>query len=112
MAFVEGDGLAGKNLPGGVNSLDVAFNGSSTSSITFRMTGLVYIPNGQFNIGGAINHATNSDYGSFIGQNCFTVYAQAIRLNGTIDIFDNPTVDCDRAGLEDLPKVPIVALLR
>jgi len=108
MALVEDPNLTGVSVGAGAESLDIDFSGSE---ITLKVTGLFYLPNGNFNVTGAINHATYSDHGSMVGESCLGILADTITLSGTISLFAHPTEDCGSAGLDDLPTVPLVRLL-
>jgi len=80
---------------GNASDLDYCSAGSSPS---LYITGLIYMPNAQVTVTGAINHQQN-------GYACFGIIAQQIVISGTNSIFANPTQRCDRAGLS-LPGVP------
>lgn len=70
-------------------NLDLTYSGSSP---TLKVTGLVYAPNANITISGAINHAS-------MGEACLSFMARTILINGTTSIFASPTSACDRAGL-------------
>lgn len=58
----------------------------------FDITGLIYAPNANLTLSGAINHAT-------AGLACLDIIANQITVSGTAAIFAQPTVDCTRAGV-------------
>lgn len=60
------------------------------SSPTWNITGLVYLPNSNITLSGAINKSAN-------GGNCFVVVADTIVINGAADI--SPKGGCAAAGL-------------
>ena len=64
----------------------------------FNVTGLIYAPNGNVAISGAINHAT-------AGDACLAFIVKTLQIQGTGSIFAYPTRQCDRAGLTNLNKV-------
>ena len=64
----------------------------SGSTPTMRITGLVYMPNANVTISGAIDHATN-------GSPCFALLDKTVLDNGTGSIFAFPTSGCSSAGL-------------
>lgn len=82
-------------LTGNKNALDITYKGNDP---TLLIQGLIYMPNGNFDIRGAINHKTD-------GLSCIGIVAKTILVSGTGSIFDNPTSECREAGLE-LPAVP------
>jgi len=64
----------------------------SGSTPTMRITGLVYMPNANVTISGAIDHATN-------GSPCFALLDKTVLDNGTGSIFAFPASGCSSAGL-------------
>lgn len=90
-----------RTLTGSKNDVDFTYSGNNP---TFNITGLLYLPNSDFEISGAINHHTG-------GFACLGVVAKTIRVNGNGSIFGNPTSECDRAGLT-LPTVSGAGNLR
>ncbi|MNE02983.1 hypothetical protein D3C80_954690 [compost metagenome] len=82
-------------LTGNRNSLDLLYTGNDP---TLLVQGLIYMPNGNFDIRGAINKKTN-------GVSCIGIVAKTILVSGTGSIFDNPTDECREAGL-DMPTIP------
>ncbi len=72
------------NLTTGVNI------SAAGSSPTWDITGLVYLPNSNVTISGAINKSSN-------GQSCFVMVTDAVTINGTGDITE--TGGCQAAGL-------------
>jgi hypothetical protein len=64
----------------------------------FNITGLIYAPNAEVELSGAINHAT-------AGDACLAFVVDTLRINGTGSIFAYPTRQCDRAGLTELDRV-------
>ena len=110
MVIVEDPALVGKKVSG-TNTLDIDFSGNNSSKISLYITGQVYLPNGIFNVGGAINHATYSDHGSFTADSCLILVADTITITGTNAIFTKTTSGCHDAGVTGIPKVPMIALL-
>lgn len=82
-------------LTGNKNKLDMVYKGNDP---TLLIQGLIYMPNGDFQINGAINHKTD-------GLSCIGIVAKTILVSGTGSIFDNPTEECREAGLVT-PTVP------
>lgn len=82
-------------LTGNRNSLNFSYSGNNP---TLNIQGLVYLPNGEFSISGAINHKTG-------GLACLGVIARSILISGNGSIFDNSGSQCDQAGLE-MPTKP------
>ena len=72
------------NLTTGV---DISAAGSSP---TWDITGLVYLPNSNVTLSGAVNKSSN-------GQSCFVIVMNAITINGTGDILENG--GCSKTGL-------------
>jgi hypothetical protein len=70
----------------------------------FNITGMIYAPNADFVITGAIDHAT-------AGDACLAFMVRTFSVAGTSSLFATPTRDCDRAGLGGLPKVNDRAVL-
>lgn len=62
------------------------------NSPTYNVTGLLYLPNSNVRVSGAINHKTG-------GDNCMAMVVKTVLINGTGSIFGTPTSECDRAGL-------------
>jgi Flp pilus assembly protein TadG len=90
-----------KRLTGNKNDLHLNYSGNGPS---LALNGLVYFPNGDFDISGAINHATTNT----TNLSCIGVIAKNILVSGTGSIFDNtlddPTKDC--GGFLALPTIP------
>jgi len=63
-----------------------------------NITGLIYAKTATIDIGGNIQHAT-------AGDACIAFYVEELQVNGTIDIFAEPTRDCERANVS-LAYVP------
>ena len=86
------------NLTGNKNNLDMTYTGNNP---TLDIQGLIYMPNGNFTIKGAINLHSS-------GLSCIGIIAQTINVSGTGAIFPGdgvgPTADCTLAGLT-LPTV-------
>lgn len=82
-------------LTGNKNKLDMVYKGNDP---TLLIQGLIYMPNGNFQINGAINLKTD-------GLSCIGIVAKTILVSGTGSIFDNPTEECREAGLVT-PTVP------
>lgn len=99
--LVQDPRLQAKNLTGGNKSLDINYSGGATSSITLDISGMIYMPNGNFNINGGINHATN-------GYACVEVIAKTITIAGTNDILG--ASQCYEQG-ENQQTVPVLTLL-
>lgn len=59
---------------------------------TWNITGLVYLPNADFTLSGAVGKATN-------GYSCFALVTKTITINGTGNMFSNPQSQCASAGL-------------
>ena len=59
---------------------------------TWDLTGLVYLPNTDFTLSGAVSKATS-------GYNCFVLVTASLQFNGTADLVSNPTSECSSAGL-------------
>ncbi len=70
----------------------------SGNAPTFNITGLVYAPDTNIEIKGAINHATG-------GYSCLGIVARTVQTSGTGSIFANATSQCAQAGLV-LPQGP------
>lgn len=64
----------------------------SGNSPTFNLTGLTYARYADITFSGAINHHTG-------GRSCMGVLANTLLVSGTGSIFDNPTSECEQAGL-------------
>ena len=82
-------------LTGTKNGVDHTYAGNTPR---FNIQGLIYYPNGNFDMRGAINKKTN-------GLNCLGLVTKTILVSGGGSIFDNATADCLAAGLT-LPSVP------
>jgi hypothetical protein len=80
------------NLTTGVN---LTYSGSNPD---FNISGLIYAPNSSVTVSGAIDHAT-------AGLACLAFFVKTFHIGGTISIFAQPTIDCDRQGLP-LREVP------
>jgi len=103
LALVEDPSMPDPKLSGQTNVLDMSFAGGA-NTITLDVSGLIYLPNGVFNIDGAINKASN-------GLDCIGIIAQKIVASGTNSIFANPTAQC-YLQQSLAPTVPMVALLQ
>jgi hypothetical protein len=89
--------MQNEDLSGSTHALDIDYSGNRAH---MNITGLVYVPHGDFQISGNI-HPT--------GLHCIGVVANTIRINGNGAIFNNaadgdPTEAC--GGYLDLPKTP------
>ncbi|HEX5380012.1 MAG TPA: pilus assembly protein TadG-related protein [Phenylobacterium sp.] len=82
-------------LVGNRNALDMTYNGNDP---TLKIQGLIYMPNGEITMKGAINLHTG-------GLRCLGIVAKKILVSGTGAVFDNTTSECVQAGLI-LPPVP------
>jgi hypothetical protein len=82
--------------------LDLTLKGNQNTNYNLKIQGLIYFPNGNFDIAGAIDLHTG-------GLSCIGIIAQTILVNGTGSIFANDpqgdTAGCPAAGLT-LPTVP------
>jgi Flp pilus assembly protein TadG len=97
------------NLTATGTHLSIDYSGGA-NTITLAITGLIYLPNGTLGLKGGIDHAANSDHGTFAYDTCIGIVANNIVFKGTNAILANPTSGCRQAGL-NLPTVPSVALL-
>lgn len=82
-------------LNGNRNLLNYVYHGNDP---TLKIQGLIYYPNADFDIRGAINLHTG-------GLSCLGVVARTILASGTGAVFNNATSDCLEAGLV-LPTIP------
>ncbi|HEV2363877.1 MAG TPA: pilus assembly protein TadG-related protein [Caulobacteraceae bacterium] len=78
------DTKIGKNY-----SLDITQAGSAP---TLDLSGLVYLPNSNVTVSGAIDQASN-------GFSCFTMVVYTVLINGNGSIFKNPQTGCGSQGL-------------
>jgi hypothetical protein len=77
----------------------------SGSSPTFNITGLIYAPYAALTFKGAINHESGLGKTDGLGGlACIAFIADQLTVKGTGSIFANPTSQCNRAGLTNLPK--------
>lgn len=90
VAMMQDSRLTGTN-----NSLNYTYHGNDP---TLKIQGLIYYPNADFDIRGAINLHTG-------GLSCLGVVARTILAGGTGAVFNNATSDCLEAGLV-LPTIP------
>jgi hypothetical protein len=65
---------------------------ASGNNPTWNITGLVYMPNASFQVGGIVNKASN-------GHNCFALVVDTFRSNGTTTFLEQQT-ECPQAGLK------------
>jgi Flp pilus assembly protein TadG len=90
-----------KRLTGSKNDLDMDYSGNGPA---LKVNGLIYFPNGDFDIAGAINKAENNT----TNLSCIGVIAKNILVSGTGSIFhnttDESTKDCN--NFVDLPTIP------
>ncbi|MDP3852262.1 TadE/TadG family type IV pilus assembly protein [Phenylobacterium sp.] len=84
-----------KRLNGSKNLLNYTYHGNDP---TLNIQGLIYFPNADFDIRGAINLHSG-------GLSCLGVVARTILASGTGAVFNNATSDCLEAGLV-LPTIP------
>jgi hypothetical protein len=84
-----------KTVDGSKNVFDTTYTGNDP---TLNIQGLIYMPNGEFTVKGAINLHTG-------GLSCLGVVAKKILVSGTGAVFDNATSSCLDAGLY-LPTIP------
>lgn len=82
-------------LTGPRHRLDMTYDGHDP---TLKLQGLIYMPNGNLTVRGAINLHTG-------GLRCFGAVAKTVLVDGAGAIFAQPTQDCAAAGLV-LPTAP------
>jgi len=82
-------GVAIYQAPTLMSDVDISDIGNQP---TYKVTGLLYMPNADIVIMGAIDHKTG-------GDNCMAIVAWTIDIRGTGGIFSAPTSECDRANL-------------
>ncbi|HZV85232.1 MAG TPA: pilus assembly protein TadG-related protein [Brevundimonas sp.] len=82
-------------LTGSKNNVNLLYTGNDP---TLMIQGLIYMPNGEFDIRGAINLKSG-------GLACLGVVAKTILVSGTGSVFDNASSQCVQAGL-NLPDIP------
>jgi Flp pilus assembly protein TadG len=91
------------SLTGNRNGVDMVYAGNNP---TLDIQGLLYLPNSNFDIHGAINLHSS-------GLRCIGVIAKTVTVGGNGSIFDNTgvgvTADCAAAGLS-LPTATVVRL--
>lgn len=98
--LVEDPNLAGASLPGNKNALDFNFSGGG-NVITMKLSGLIYMPSGYFNVSGSIDKST-------YGYSCLLVLAKDVNITGTNDILS--ASECYQQG-ENKSIIPVVTLL-
>ena len=86
-------GVALYQNPALATSPAITYTGNSP---TLNITGLIYAPNADFTVKGAINHQT-------AGLSCMALVAKQITISGGGWIFANTTRDCVTAGLNTTP---------
>lgn len=82
-------GVAIYQDPALTNNVNFTYAGNAP---TWNITGLVYLPNAQFTLSGAVGKSTN-------GYSCFALVTKTITINGTGNMFSNPQSQCSSAGL-------------
>ncbi len=82
-------GVAIYQAPNLMSDVDISNIGNQP---IYKVTGLLYMPNADIVIMGAIDHKTG-------GDNCMAIVAWTIDIRGTGGIFSAPTSQCDRANL-------------
>ena len=85
-------------------STGITYTGNSP---TWDVTGLVYLPNSDVTLKGAVNKAGS-------GYNCFVMVTKSLLISGTANIVSNPTSECVQANLAPPEfllgfRVPLVA---
>ncbi len=81
-------GMALYQDPSLTTNVDISAAGNSP---TWNISGMVYLPNSNVTLSGAVSKASN-------GTTCFGLVVADITINGTGDIFANDT-GCSAAGL-------------
>jgi Flp pilus assembly protein TadG len=90
-------GVALYQDPNLTTGVDISAAGNSP---TWKITGLVYLPNSNVTLSGAVNKSS-------AGQACFVMVMDEITINGTGDVVAGDTPDnCAKAGL-NMPKATI-----
>jgi Flp pilus assembly protein TadG len=69
-------------------NLDIDYKGNNP---TWMISGLIYLPNAEVHMSGAVNKASN-------GYRCFTMVIGSLLINGTANIFKDNN-QCSQAGL-------------
>ena len=84
-------GMAIYQDPNLTKNIDISYAGNDP---TWNLTGLVYTPNGNLTISGAINKSTN-------GANCLVTIAKTVTINGTGSLYQQSPdgSGCKDAGL-------------
>jgi len=79
---------------------------SSGNSLTWNITGLIYMPNSNISFSGTINKSAS-------GLSCFTIVDKTTLFSGSVGITENQS-QCSQAGLNTLPTstLPRVALVQ
>jgi len=75
------------NLSTGV---DVTYKGNNPA---WDITGLVYLPNADVTLSGAVNKSSN-------GAACMVMVAKSVLINGTGSFYDQTPAGCNLAGLK------------
>jgi hypothetical protein len=83
------------DITGSKNSLNMDFSGNQPQ---LNLQGLIYMPNGIIDVGGAINFFSESVH-------CVAIAAYNIRISGTGALADGATDNCSDAGLF-VPTLP------
>jgi hypothetical protein len=96
MAVMQNDELSPTNKATGKFSTNWAGN-----KPTLKAQGIIYVPNNDWELSGAIDFHTG-------GLNCLGVISNSFLLNGTSAFigFTSLTGDCVAAGVNNLPKTP------
>lgn len=82
-------GIALYQDPNLTNNVSFTYAGNAP---TWNISGLVYLPNSNFQVSGAIGKASN-------GASCIALVTKTITINGTGALFANPQSQCSTAGL-------------
>jgi hypothetical protein len=82
-------GVALYQNPALTSGVDVSYAGNSP---TWDITGLVYMPNANVTISGAVGKSIN-------GANCMVMVAGSVLVNGTGSFYSQTPAGCAQAGL-------------
>jgi hypothetical protein len=61
------------------------------NSPTWKLTGIVYLPNVYLDFRGAVSKSTS-------GYTCFLLVTDSMQISGTANIYANQTSQCGQAG--------------
>jgi len=73
----------------------VQYTQTGANSVSWRITGLVYMPHADVTLNGDVTHATNAAVGA---QDCFALVSDIFRSNGGVRFMEHQT-QCAVAGL-------------